>query len=104
MSRNSTSFPPSRATPMNIRATWAVIGMTGLLSLAGAMPVCAAEEDTTGRLREMLHRTQEALRQAQSENADLARAKIDAESKLKIVNKELEAARGVSKAELALRG
>jgi chromosome segregation ATPase len=81
-----------------------VAAALAFLNLSGAVPVRAAEEDTTGRLREMLHRTQEALRQAQSENADLARAKIDAESKLKAASKDLEAARGVSKAELALRG
>ena len=89
---------------MNIRAAFILIAGLTLSSLGAAPPGRAAEEDTTARLREMLHRTQEALRQAQSDNADLTRAKIDAESKLKAANKDLEAARGVSKAELALRG
>jgi chromosome segregation ATPase len=44
------------------------------------------------------------LREAQSESANLSRAKIDAEAKLQATQKDLETARGVSKAELALRG
>lgn len=89
---------------MNIRAMLILIAGSALLGVCGSSPVMAAEEDTTARLREMLHRTQEALRQAQSDNADLSRAKIEAEAKLQTANKDLEAARGVSKAELALRG
>jgi hypothetical protein len=79
--------------------------LTCVSMLACAMPriALAADEDTTARLREMLHRTQEALHQAQAENADLARAKTDAELKLQAATKELETARGVSKAEVALR-
>ena len=49
----------------------------------------AADDDTT-RLREMLHRTQEALRQAQADNADLTRAKLDAEQKLGDSAKQLQ--------------
>jgi chromosome segregation ATPase len=89
---------------MNIRAALILIAGYTFLGVCGPSPVLAAEEDTTARLREMLHRTQEALRQAQSDNADLSRAKIAAEAKLQAANKDLEAARGVSKAELALRG
>jgi hypothetical protein len=87
---------------MSMRATITLIAAVVYLC-GGAPPSHAAEEDTTARLREMLHRTQEALRQAQSDNADLTRAKLEAETKLKAANKDLEAARGVSKAELALR-
>ncbi|MGO9935552.1 MAG: hypothetical protein ACLPV8_27595 [Steroidobacteraceae bacterium] len=73
--------------------------------LACAVPHAAgAAEDTTARLREVLHRTQEALHQAQSDNADLTRAKADAEQKLQAATRQLEAAYGVSKAEVALRG
>ena len=88
---------------MSMRATFTLIAAVAFLCAGGAPPAQAAEEDTTARLREMLHRTQEALRQAQSDNADLTRAKLEAETKLKAANKDLEAARGVSKAELALR-
>jgi uncharacterized protein RhaS with RHS repeats len=73
--------------------------------IAGApVAVLAAEEDTTARLREMLHRTQEALHQAQSDNEALGRAKTETEQKLDAATKDLETARGVSKAERALRG
>jgi chromosome segregation ATPase len=77
---------------------------TMLLALAMAPAAGAADSDATARMREMLHRAQEALRQAQSDNADLVRAKSDAEQKLDAANKQLEAARGVSKAEITLRG
>jgi len=88
---------------MSMRA-FTLIAALACLCVCGAPPARAAEEDTTARLREMLHRTQEALRQAQSDNADLNRGKIEAEAKLQAANKDLEAARGVSKAELTLRG
>jgi chromosome segregation ATPase len=80
--------------------------ISALLMAAGGVPGAAGagEEDTTARLREMLHRTQEALHQAQSDNAELTRAKTEAQQKLNAATKDLEAARGVSKAELALRG
>ena len=44
-----------------------MIGLTASLIVAVAMPqiLQAADEDATARVREMLHRTQEALRQAQ---------------------------------------
>jgi chromosome segregation ATPase len=89
---------------MNIRATFTLIAGLAVLCVGSAPGTRAAEEDTTARLREMLHRTQEALRQAQSDNSDLTRAKLEAETKLQKANQDLEAARGVSKAELALRG
>jgi chromosome segregation ATPase len=89
---------------MNIRARFTLIAPLAVLCVCSAASTWGAEEDTTARLREMLHRTQEALRQAQSDNSDLTRAKLEAETKLQKANKDLEAARGVSKAELALRG
>lgn len=81
---------------MHTRATAAAV----LLMLACAVPhaASAAEEDSTARLREMLHRTQEALRQAQSDNADLTRAKTDAEQKLKAATAQIDAAQSGSKA------
>jgi chromosome segregation ATPase len=90
---------------MTIRVPLIFIAALALLLSPGvARESRAAEEDTTARLREMLHRTQEALRQAQSDNADLARSKLESEQRLQTANRGLEAARGVSKAELALRG
>jgi hypothetical protein len=87
---------------MHPKAT--AIGLLSLLVCASPLRAVAAGEDTTARVREMLHRTQEALRQAQSENAELMRAKTDAEQKLQAATQQLAAARGVSKAEIALRG
>ncbi len=76
-----------------------------MLVLAAALaPATHADEEATARVREMLRRTQEALHQAQADNAELTRAKADAEQKLQATTKDLEAARGVSKAEVALRG
>jgi DNA repair exonuclease SbcCD ATPase subunit len=88
---------------MHIRPTPLAACLLGVLA-AAALPVHAGEEENVMRLREMLHRTQEALHQAQSDNADLSRAQAAAEQKLAAVTQSLEAARGVSKAELALRG
>ena len=83
-----------------------IVAIAALLIAARGLPGAAhaAEEDTTARLREMLHRTQEALHQAQADNAELTRTKTETEQKLAAAAKDLEAARGVSKAELALRG
>jgi chromosome segregation ATPase len=81
---------------MHTRATAAAV----VLMLACAVPhaASAAEEDSTARLREMLHRTQEALRQAQSDNADLTRAKTEAEQKFKAATAQTDAAQSGSKA------
>lgn len=64
----------------------------GLAARAGA------DEDTTARLRELLHRTQEALRTAQAQNDELSRAKLDAEQKLKDATQQVDAAKSSSKA------
>lgn len=87
---------------MHLRATG--ISLLCMLACLTPHPARAADDPAMARVRELLHRTQEALRQAQSDNADLLRAKTDAEQKLQATTKELEAARGVSKAEVALRG
>jgi chromosome segregation ATPase len=58
----------------------------------------AAEQDTTERLREMLHRTQEALRQAQSDNAELTRSKTAAEQKSESLEKELDSTKSSARA------
>jgi len=75
-------------------------GVLAVMVLAGAMPapVHAAEDEAVARVREMLRRTQEALRQAQLDNADLARAKAEAEQKLKAATAQLDAAQSGSKA------
>jgi DNA repair exonuclease SbcCD ATPase subunit len=75
-----------------------VTGLGLLLLLTGAAGQARADEDNSARLREMLHRTQEALRQAQSDNADLTRAKSDAEQKLKAATQQIDAAQTSSKA------
>jgi DNA repair exonuclease SbcCD ATPase subunit len=70
-----------------------------LLFVALASAAFAADSDSkVSREREMLRRAQEALRQSQSDNNDLARAKQDAEQKLKAASQEVEAARNSSKA------
>jgi chromosome segregation ATPase len=73
--------------------------MTAALVLGAAFAAAVhAEEDAGGaRVREMLRRTQEALRQAQSDNAELARGKADAEQKLKAAAAQAAAAEGSAK-------
>jgi chromosome segregation ATPase len=76
----------------------------GVLVLLAAWTGVAGAQDSearSAREREMLHRTQEALRQSQSENNDLARAKQDAEQKLKASAEELEKAGRASKSALS---
>jgi chromosome segregation ATPase len=63
-----------------------VILAVGLSSIAHA-----DEDATTRRMRELLHRTQEALQQAQSDNAALMQAKSTTEQKLAALTKELTA-------------
>lgn len=74
--------------------------LIALAVIAGVLPTSghAAEEDTTARLREQLHRTQEALRQAQAQQATLTQQKTDAEQKLASIGKELDTTKSGSKA------
>ena len=74
-----------------------------LLMGAGVGVVRAADDDATARVKEMLHRTQEALRQAQSENADLQRAKIEAEQKLQAATKQIDEEQSGAKAAKAAK-
>jgi|HubBroStandDraft_4_1064222.scaffolds.fasta_scaffold246307_2 peptidoglycan hydrolase CwlO-like protein len=69
-----------------------------LLSSALPASVHAADDDAVARAKEMLRRTQEALHQAQAENADLLRAKTDAEQKLQAATKQIDVAQSGSKA------
>ena len=71
-----------------------------LTLLGSALPaiVHAADDDAVARAREMLRRTQEALRQAQSDNADLLRAKTEAEQKLQAATKQIDSVQSGSKA------
>jgi chromosome segregation ATPase len=80
-----------------MRTLFTVLGVSILLSGALCGPSRAADEDPNARVKEMLRRTQEALRQAQSDNADLARTKTDAEQKLQAATKQLDAALSGSK-------
>ena len=72
-------------------------GVTASIVLA-ALPIGFghADEDTTARLREQLRRTQEALRQAQTDNADLTRAKLDAQQKLQTATKQIDSVKSSS--------
>ena len=74
-----------------------LFGLLAMALLSAGVPNAgrAADDDNT-RLREMLHRTQEALRQAQADNADLTRAKLDAEHKLEDSGKQLEAVKNTA--------
>jgi chromosome segregation ATPase len=83
------------------------VAVAGVILALGTLhaAVHAADEDSTSRVREMLHRTQEALRQAQSSNADLASQKDALEQKLKTAATQLDAAQSGSKAaQAALSG
>jgi len=76
------------------------IGLTvaATLACAAATVVHAADDDTVARAREMLRRTQEALHQAQADNAELARAKSEAENKLQEAAKQIDTVQSGSKA------
>ena len=69
-----------------------------LLACAAPLKVRAADDPAVTHAREMLRRTQEALHQAQSDNADLLKAKTDAEQKLQAAVKEIDAAKNGTKA------
>src|ERR1700733_13062743 len=74
-----------------------LVGLLALAVLTAGVPNAGrAADDDNARLREMLHRTQEALRQAQADNADLTRAKLDAEHKLEDSSKQLETVKNAS--------
>jgi chromosome segregation ATPase len=53
----------------------------------------ADEDPRVAREREMLHRTQEALRQSQADNSEVSKAKLEAEAKLKVATDQIEATR-----------
>ena len=77
--------------------------LTGLAALVvlialGAGVGHAADQDATARAREMLRRTQEALRDAPSANADLVRAKTETEQKLQAATRQIDAAKSGTKA------
>lgn len=75
-------------------------GVAAFTLLGCALPaiVHAADDDAVARAKEMLRRTQEALHQAQAENAELLRAKTDAEQKLQAATKQIDAVQSGSKA------
>jgi chromosome segregation ATPase len=63
----------------------------------------AADDQAAARAHEMLRRTQEALRQAQSDNAVLTQAKSDLDAKLREATRQLDATRsGLSAAQGSL--
>ena len=79
-------------------------GLIALMLVGSPILVAhAADEDTTARLREQLRRTQEALRQAQSDSAELTRAKLDAEQKLQAASQQIDSAKGSSRSAQAAK-
>ena len=80
-----TFFGPRTSIALGCAAMW--------LACVAPLKVHAADEDAVAHAREMLRRTQEALHQAQSDNADLLKAKTDAEQKLQAAVKEIDAAK-----------
>jgi peptidoglycan hydrolase CwlO-like protein len=74
--------------------------LTALALLSSALPaiVHAADDDAVARAKEMLRRTQEALHQEQAQNAELLRAKTDAEQKLQAATKQIDTVQSGSKA------
>lgn len=61
------------------------VALLMLIALACTAPIVAQAseaDDTIARAKEMLRRTQQALQQAQSDNAELQREKSDADQKL----------------------
>jgi DNA repair exonuclease SbcCD ATPase subunit len=81
-----------------MRNLLAVLAALALLACAVPGFVRAADDDTVARAREMLRRTQEALHQAQADNAELLRAKTEAEQKLKAATEQIATVQSGSKA------
>jgi chromosome segregation ATPase len=81
-----------------MRQNLAVLTASFVLAVLSPHGALAADEDTTARLREMLHRTQEALRQAQADNAELTRAKSDTDQKLQAASRQLDASQSGARA------
>jgi chromosome segregation ATPase len=79
------------------KRTATLIGGMLMLALTG-MSFAADTDSRDAREREMLRRAQEALRQSQTDNSELARQKLETENKLKAAAQELETARNSSKA------
>jgi chromosome segregation ATPase len=74
--------------------------MIAVAVLATTM-VHAEDDSLVAREREMLHRTQEALRQSQADNAELAKKEQDAEEKLKAANDQIA---GAQRSEKSVQG
>jgi DNA repair exonuclease SbcCD ATPase subunit len=85
----------------NVRAAVMAAMLVVAVSPPGAR---AADDPAVERARQMVRRTQEALRQAQAENAELVRAKADAEQKALAATKEIDAVKsGTRTAQQGLR-
>jgi DNA repair exonuclease SbcCD ATPase subunit len=81
-----------------MRNLLAVLASFALLACVTPGFVRAADDDTVARAREMLRRTQEALHQAQADNAELLRSKTEAEQKLKVATEQIATVQSGSKA------
>lgn len=75
----------------------AAAGAMALVLTLGGVAHGADPDSKLLREREMLRRAQESLRQSQADNAELARAKVEAEQKLKEATAQIDAARSASK-------
>lgn len=75
----------------------ALLGLTWLAVVAMSSATGADSDTRDAREREMLRRAQEALRQSQADNAELAQQKVAVEEKLKTASGQVETARSASK-------
>jgi hypothetical protein len=73
--------------------------MAAMLLVVASPPASrAADDPAVERAKEMVRRTQEALRQAQAQNTELARAKADAEQKAIAATKQIDAVKSGTRA------
>ena len=87
---------------MKLHSSLVFVSVTVLaVAICSTLAAAADSGQHASHEREMLRRTQEALRDARSSNDELARAKADAEQKLRDAQLQLENARAASKSNQA---
>ena len=91
-----------------MRRAWKVSGIVpGAIAFAALVAAGGAAADPTdreSREQQMLERTRQALHDSQAANDELARAKSEAEQKLKALNDDLAAARKQSRSAQSTQG
>ncbi len=83
-----------------MRTRTGLLAGTLVLTLAaafGSQAMGADSDSKVSREREMLRRTQQALRETEAQKSDLSRSKLEAEQKLQTAATELEQARGAAR-------